>query len=70
MSQVADAACVMVGEIGHAVSDPQLVDMCLGLEDRSDAHAVRDRVTDIVRSELERLPELRDAFLREQVTVY
>lgn len=64
-----DAACVLVSEIGRAIDDPRMVDVCLA-SDCVGVRAVQGRVEEAVRSELANLPALRDAFLAEHVEMF
>jgi S-adenosylmethionine synthetase len=70
VEHVVDAECILVSQIGREVSDPQIVDLRLACTDRTGATTVERLVHDIVRSELGRLPDLRDALLDERITMY
>jgi S-adenosylmethionine synthetase len=59
--RITDAECVLVSEIGRVLSDPRVVEVRLWADDRG--HELPDRVAEIVRSELEGIPDLRDAIL-------
>ena len=67
---VPDAACVLVSQIGRPVADPQVVDVRMAFKGPVSADAVKGPVGDIVRSELGRLGELRDALIEERVPLY
>jgi S-adenosylmethionine synthetase len=67
---VPDAACVLVSQIGRPVADPQMVDVRITLNGPMTADAVKGSVGDIVRSELGRLGELRNALVEERFPVY
>jgi S-adenosylmethionine synthetase len=67
--EVADAECVLVGEIGRPISEPRIADVCVGLE-ADEAHRLTTQVEDIVRSELARLPDPRDDILSERVAMF
>ena len=67
---VTDAECVLVSQIGRVASDPKVADVCLAYEGHITVSAVRDRVMQIVRSELGRLADLRDALLSGRARVY
>ena len=67
---VPDAACVLVSQIGRPVADPQVVDVHIAFKGSMSAEAVQGAIGDIVRSELGRLDELRDALIDERVPVY
>ncbi|HEX9131641.1 MAG TPA: methionine adenosyltransferase [Ktedonobacteraceae bacterium] len=67
---VPDAACVLVSQIGRPVTDPQVVDVRMTFKEPRSAEAVKRSVGDIVRSELGRLDELRDALIEERIPVY
>jgi S-adenosylmethionine synthetase len=69
VSKVNEAECLVLGEIGRAISDPRVVDVCVTAEGGGGA-ALDTYVTEVVRSELVRLSHLRDEILHEQVTVY
>ena len=66
--QVAEAECLVLGEIGRASSDPRIVDVSVSLEGGGE-QVSRTQVTDIVRSELARLTDLRNEILHELVTM-
>lgn len=67
---VRDAECVLVSQIGRAVADPRIVDVRLACEDHSRVGNLKSSVAEIVRSELGRVSELRDALLDERVPVF
>lgn len=67
---VCDATCVLVSRIGHAVTDPRLVDVRVALRDGADADALEAPIAAIVRSELGGLDALRDALLEGRVELY
>ncbi|HLG55279.1 MAG TPA: methionine adenosyltransferase, partial [Vicinamibacterales bacterium] len=67
---VSSAECVLVSQIGRLASDPRIVDVCLAGEERMSAATVRNAVSQIVRSELEALADLRDALVEERIQVY
>lgn len=69
VSQVAGAECLILGEIGRAIVDPRVVDVCLSVEGIGD-EALNKAVTDVVRSEFAHVTDLRQEILREQVTLY
>jgi S-adenosylmethionine synthetase len=66
--QVAEAECLILSEIGRPISDPRVVDICLSA--RIDDKQLGTHVAEIVRSELTRLPDLRDEVVRERITLY
>jgi S-adenosylmethionine synthetase len=67
---VSDAACLLVSQIGRPVTDPQMVDVRMAFKGSMSPEAVQGSVGEIVRSELGRLDELRDALIEEVVSVY
>jgi S-adenosylmethionine synthetase len=67
---VSSAECVLVSQIGRLASEPRVVDVCLAGDDHVSAAVASKSVSEIVRSELERLADLRDALLEERVQVY
>jgi S-adenosylmethionine synthetase len=67
---VCDASCVLVSRIGHAVTDPRLVDVRVALREGADANALEAPIAAIVRSELGGLDALRDALLEGRVELY
>jgi S-adenosylmethionine synthetase len=69
LSDVTGAECVLVSGIGQPVSDPRLVDVCLRVGDGVDCSALGPHVHDIVASTLHGVSDLRDALLRQTVTV-
>ena len=68
--EVPDAACVLVSQIGRPVTDPQMVDARVAYKGSMRPEAIRGLVSEMVRSELKRLHELRDALIEEAVPVY
>ena len=58
-----------VSEIGRAIEDPRVVDVCLA-SDRVGVRGVQGCVEEAVRAELANLPALRDAFLAERVEIF
>ena len=69
VAETTDATCVLVSQIGRAISDPQVVDVCLA-SDAVGTATVRTCVEGVVRSQLANLPALRDALLTERVEVF
>ncbi len=67
---VSDAECVLVSQIGRAISDPQVVDVRLACEERAGVEAATGPVAEILRSELQRLPQLREALIEERIQVF
>jgi S-adenosylmethionine synthetase len=66
----AGAECVLVSHIGRPVSDPAIVDVRLACGETSTTTAMQQQVRDIVKSELDRLSELRDALLQGSLPVF
>jgi S-adenosylmethionine synthetase len=64
---ISHAECLLVSEIGRTIADPRVVDMRLGCDD---AVPLRESVKDIVRSELEQLPRLRELLLDGRMPLY
>ena len=67
---VLDAECVLVSQIGRAVADPRIVDVRLACKDHTRVEILKPSVAVVVRSELGRVSELRDALLDERVPVF
>lgn len=67
---VTGVECVLVSQIGRAASDPQIVDVCLACDNDTSTATAEKAVSEIVRSQLEALPELREALLNERVQVF
>lgn len=67
---VTGAECVLVSQIGRAVSDPQVVDICFDCEKPSNMAALTRPIGEIVRCELEHLSDLRKALLEERIPVF
>lgn len=65
-----DVSCVLVSQIGHPIDDPRLVDIRLALEPASHLAKVAAAVQEVVRGELARFPDLRDAVLAGEVRLY
>ncbi len=70
LPDVRDAECLLVSQIGHPVTDPQIADVRVALADSSRVAAVQGVARGIVVSELEHLGELREALLEESVALY
>jgi S-adenosylmethionine synthetase len=70
LPEVRDASCVLVSQIGRPVTDPQLVDVRTVLAPGRNVDALRAPVAAIVRSELDRFDELREALLKGRITLY
>ena len=67
-----DATCVLVSEIGQAISEPQLAEVGIA-SDRDHAEytaAVRTCVDDVVRAELARWPEVCTAVIAGEVELF
>lgn len=67
---VSDATCVLVSQIGRPVTDPHIADVQLGLNAKVSLSGLRTTVEEILRTELESLPSLRDALLDGKVPVF
>ncbi|HSQ29660.1 MAG TPA: methionine adenosyltransferase [Gemmatimonadaceae bacterium] len=67
---VSDATCALVSQIGRSVTDPHIADIQLGINGGRSFSDVWREVADVVRTELERLPALRDALLDGTVPVF
>jgi S-adenosylmethionine synthetase len=67
---VRNAECVLVSEIGRAISDPQVVDIGLTCDVDAGARGLKEAATAIVRAEIERLSELRGDILAERVRLF
>ena len=68
--EVPDATCVLASQIGRPVTDPQMVDVHVAYKGSMRPEAIKSLVGEMVRSELRRLNELRDALVEEAVPVY
>ena len=60
---LAEAACVLVSQIGRPIDDPQIVDLRLRTVDGSPVEELTAQVEEIVRAELEGVGRLADALL-------
>jgi S-adenosylmethionine synthetase len=69
LPELSGAACLMVSRIGRPVAEPQIVDVVVGLRRGTDLAPLQGPVREVVRSELGRLAELRDALLAGRVSV-
>lgn len=67
---VSDATCVLVSEIGRAISDPLVADVRVGGEAGGPSAATQRLVTERVRGELAGLAALREAVLEERAPVF
>lgn len=70
LPMMSSAACVLVSQIGRPVADPQIVDVQLGVTGTVSYGSLSGSVDGIVREELGRISELRDALLDGRVQVY
>jgi S-adenosylmethionine synthetase len=64
---VSDAECLLASEIGRTIADPRVVDVRLGCDD---AVPLVESVKDVVRSELEQLPRLRELLFDGRMPLY
>lgn len=67
---VIGAQCMLVSRSGQPVSNPNIADVQLACEDGTAVSAYQPQVRDIVGSSLERVTELRDAFIKETVAIF
>lgn len=67
---VGGASCVLVSQIGRPINDPQIVDVRLTLESGGRLDALTRAVSEIVKNELHRFPELQAELLAGTVLVY
>ena len=65
-----DATCVLVSQIGRAISDPQVVDVCVSPGRAGTTRSHSSCIQEAVQTELGQLPALRDALLEERVEVF
>lgn len=61
--EISDVQCILASQIGHSVSDPQIVDVSLKTAARLPLPVVGEKVGAIVREELERVETLRSDLL-------
>jgi S-adenosylmethionine synthetase len=66
----AHVSCVLVSQIGRRIDDPQVVDVRVARRTAQLLGDLEGIVREIVRAELSRLPELRDAVLAGQESLY
>jgi len=64
------AACVLVSQIGHVIDDPQVADIRLAMNEPTPIDRMRAQTETVVRDQLRRLSEMRQALLDERLTVY
>jgi S-adenosylmethionine synthetase len=67
--EIGAVECILVSRIGHAVTDPQIVDVAIRMRDTSVTLPVRDDLEPIVRRALDALPALRDDLIAGRVKV-
>jgi len=58
LADVEEAYCYLLSRIGSPVTEPQLADVALGLADPGAIETVRQSATQIVRAELDAVPQL------------
>ncbi|MGZ3406764.1 MAG: methionine adenosyltransferase [Polyangia bacterium] len=68
LGDVEDAACLLLGQIGRPVDDPQLLDVRLAT--RAAASSFEAAVAEIARAQLGQMSALRDELLAETLPVY
>jgi len=67
---IVGATCVLVSQIGRPIDDPRIAHLRLALARGQSIEDVRQSIHDVVREELSRLPNLRDALLQQTVALY
>lgn len=70
VASVTDATCVLVSQIGRAISDPQVVDVRIASDGVVGTGAAHACVEEVVRAELARLPELCARLIAGQVELF
>ena len=70
ISGVRDAACVLVSRIGHAINDPQIVDVAVRLEAGQDIKSTAGPLRALVNRELQCFPALQSEILNGRVVVF
>jgi S-adenosylmethionine synthetase len=67
---VLEASCIMVSQIGRPIDDPQVLDLCVSLNDAFKAEDVSPAVSSIAREELNRLPQHQKALMEGNIRLY
>lgn len=70
LPEVTELYCCLVSRIGQPVREPQLIDLRVGLEQDTDLHLVRPRLSEIVDAELGSLDRIRQELLSGTLLVY
>ena len=70
ISGVQQAACVLVSRIGHAINDPQIVDVAVRLEAGQGIKSTAGPLRALVDRELQRFPALQSELLTGRMVVY
>lgn len=70
LSDVEDAACLLVSQIGRPIDDPQIVDIRLAVRGTEIPGTHTSKVKETVDSHLSQLSLVRDALINGEITVY
>ena len=70
LSEVEDAACLVVSQIGRPIDDPQIVDIGLAFRRMKATGTIISNMREIVYSHLSQLNLIRDALIAGEITVY
>lgn len=70
LSDVEDAACLLVSQIGSPIDDPQIVDIRLAVRGTEIPGTHTSKVKETVDSHLSQLNLVRDALINGEITVY
>ena len=70
LEEVQEAYCFLVSRIGMPITEPQVADLQLVLQDSQTVDAVRSHAEEIVHEQLADINQLRQALLEGSVTVY
>ena len=70
LEEVQQAYCFLVSRIGMPITEPQVADLQLVMQDKLTVDAVRSRAEEVVYEQLADIAQLRQALLEGSVTVY
>ena len=70
LPEVQEAQCYLVSRIGHPISEPQVVDLKVQLQERITVQQVRSRIREITQEHLRHMENIREQLLEGAIMVY
>lgn len=70
LDEVSEAYCYLVSRIGSPVSEPQVVDLHLAMQEGSSIDGVRSRIEEVVHDKLTNSAQIQQALIAGSISIY